>query len=53
MKYVLHRDWTYYIDGSGNPTTQVTPFKYCLSEYSVDQSGNIILMFCIIANSTD
>ena len=53
MKYVLHRDWTYYIGGSGDPTTQVTPFKYCISEYSVDQSGNIILMFCIIANSTD
>ena len=55
MKSVVHRDWTYYIGGSGDPSTQVTPFKYCLSEYSMDQSGNIlnIPMFCIIANSRD
>ena len=53
MKYVVQTDWTYYIGGSGNPSTQVTPFKYCISEYSMDQSGNIILLFCIIANSRD
>ena len=55
MKSVVHRDWTYYIGGSGDPTIQVTPFKYCISEYSMDQSGNIlnIPMFCIIANSRD
>ena len=44
MQYVIGSNWTYYIGGSGNPTTQVTPF----SEYSIDQSGNIILFFCII-----
>ena len=48
MKYVVEPYWTYYIGGSGHPTTQVEPFRHCLSEYSNDDSGNISLISCII-----
>ena len=41
MKYVVNREWTYFIGGSTNDhiNAQVTPFGYCASEYSIDDPG--------------
>ena len=51
MKYV-EGNWTYYIGGSNYQSTnnsdiQVTPLSYCASAYSINDPGNIILIFNI------
>ena len=53
MTYVDQTHWSYYIGGSGHPKTQVTPFSHCISEYSTDDSGKIILFIYITTYLSD
>ena len=53
MAYVVQRNWTYFIGGSNDNSAfysdvQVTPFRYCASENSINDSGNIIQIFTIL-----
>ena len=48
MAYVSERSWTYYIRGSNyhcTDSSDVTGFRYCASEYSIDDPGIIIEIF--------
>ena len=45
MAIVVERNWTYYIGGSNyhsDNNNDVTPFRYCASDYSIDDPGMII-----------
>ena len=49
MTYIVGRNFTYFIGGSNDNSAfhsdvQVTPFRYCASEESVNDSGNTILI---------
>ena len=51
MEYVVHKQWSYFIGGSGGPTTQVKPFRYCALDYRDEEPGKDILVFCIVAHT--
>ena len=47
MAYNVQRNWTYFIGGSNDNSAfysdvQLTPFRYCASEHSINDSGNTI-----------
>ena len=51
MIYVDETNWTYYIGGSNYNSAEnndVTPFRYCASDFSIADPGNIIQLFSII-----
>ena len=53
MTYIVGRNWTYFIGGSNDNSAfysdiEVTAFRYCASEDSINDSGNIIFISKIL-----